>query len=170
MFSPAPAPVPTSCKRNVTGASEIGGRPGSESGRTDDSASGLIAKGRPAPEQWVRVGSRGRHGRNDSRAIVGCAERGDVQDTVEAVPKMSSLYISRIKPGTTTEQMQNFVRRNFTEAQCELLQSRHPSFYSSFKITLYESSIGRAFVPDIWPQGALVDKFFQRRVRKVATA
>lgn len=95
---------------------------------------------------------------------------GDIQqdgshNAIETVPKKLSLHVSRIKPGTTEKQMEAFVQQFFPEAMCELLDSRYPQQYTSFKVTLYSKNMEAALTPQKWPRGALVNKFFRKRVQ-----
>ncbi|KAL3269971.1 hypothetical protein HHI36_009026, partial [Cryptolaemus montrouzieri] len=46
-------------------------------------------------------------------------------------------------PETKLEDFSEMVKLNITEAQCEKLSTKYPG-YSSFKVTLTESSFGKA--------------------------
>lgn len=114
-------------------------------------------------EQWVKIESRRNRKRRGSQAIVGNADHTADGNAIETVPRISSLYISRIKPGTTGEQMEKFIQQYFAEAKCVPLESKYPDQYAAFRVALHDSNMEAALNPEKWPRGALVNRFFQRK-------
>lgn len=111
--------------------------------------------------EWVTVGKK-RSTNNNKRIVVG--NKSITNDIgLKTVPKKGYLFVSRLDPSTTVQSLESFVKESFPEAQCEPLKSKFPNSYASFKITINSDNIARALDTNIWPQGVLVTRFFQRR-------
>lgn len=98
--------------------------------------------------------------KNNKFAIYGIAVE---TAAIKAVPRKSSLFVSRIMPGTTSGDMEAFLRDDFPEVACIELPSKHPDSYASFKVTLNSDNFSKAHTPDRWPSGVYVDRFFQKK-------
>jgi len=74
------------------------------------------------------------------------------------------LFISRVDPDTTQEEVEKFAKIHFqkTEIHCEKLKTRY-NFYASFKVTPEGVEMEDALSSDIWPSGILVKKLFYGR-------
>ena len=74
------------------------------------------------------------------------------------------LFVSRVDPYTTQEEVENFANSHFQKSKihCEKLKTRY-NFYASFKVTLQGVQMEDALSPHIWPSGILVKKFFNGR-------
>lgn len=142
----------------------------------------------PDSDDWKIVGRRQRRNSRGGRALEGSAASGAVIGTlnglnshrrknnkfaiygiavetaaIKAVPRKSSLFVSRIMPGTTSGDMEAFLRDDFPEVACIELPSKHPDSYASFKVTLNSDNFSKAHTPDRWPSGVYVDRFFQKK-------
>ncbi|KAL3274442.1 hypothetical protein HHI36_015830, partial [Cryptolaemus montrouzieri] len=51
---------------------------------------------------------------------------------------------------------------NIPEATCELLSSKHPNSYTSFRVCINANNFELAKYVNMWPEGALIKKFFDR--------
>lgn len=111
-------------------------------------------------DTWQTVTNR-RGTRRRRGGIVGCASD---ENDVKAAPKVTFLYVSRIDPTTTTDQMHNFLTKDFPEAKCELVTSKFPDRYASFKVIINSENAGKALDPNRWPSGVYVNKFFRKRI------
>ena len=81
---------------------------------------------------------------------------------IKSVPKASSLFVFRLDPVTTCEDLIKYLEKDFPEVTCEKLRSKYPSCYSSFKVTIYQHNTSTALKPLTWPNGILVTRFFQK--------
>jgi len=89
--------------------------------------------------------------------------KGD-SGTLKAAQKLVVLFILRVDPDTTKEEVEKFANIHFqkTEIHCEKLETRY-NFYASFKVTLQGVEMEDALSSHIWPSGILVKKFFYGR-------
>lgn len=79
------------------------------------------------------------------------------------VPKFVSLHVYRLEPEITVEKLAELMKPHFPEMKCESLLSRHPSIYSSFKISIFANNFAKAMDANLWPYGACVSRFFSKR-------
>nr|CAI5823234.1 unnamed protein product [Callosobruchus analis] len=85
---------------------------------------------------------------------------GKREDTeVKGVPKLAQLHVYRISKETTVECLTTLLQKNFPEAKCEAITPKHPEFYKSFKVQIYEHNFKKAMDADVWPIGACVSRF-----------
>ncbi|CAG9815509.1 unnamed protein product [Phaedon cochleariae] len=84
-------------------------------------------------------------------------------EIVKGVPKYINLHVYRLKPGTTTDELTHLLKSNFPEVACESLNSKFPELYSSFKVTIMESHFRKAMDPSLWPFGACISRFLEKR-------
>lgn len=112
-------------------------------------------------EEWTSVVKKNSH-KYHKRLIVN-GNNSQVMG-LKTVPKKTFLFISRLDPTTTVDMMNKFVKLSFPEAHCELLNSKFPNLYSSFKVTINLNNLDRALDATEWPQGALVTRFFQKKI------
>ncbi|CAG9819809.1 unnamed protein product [Phaedon cochleariae] len=75
---------------------------------------------------WTEVRKK-KH--SNRRRIVG----NNREDTVKGVPKQVELHVYRVDKDTSIESFTDSVKKNFPEAECESLNSKHPDSYKSFK-------------------------------------
>nr|CAI5867216.1 unnamed protein product [Callosobruchus analis] len=54
--------------------------------------------------------------------------------SVKASPKKVSLFVSRLHPGTKSDDLVTFFKKTFPEAVCEKITPQHPDPYASFKL------------------------------------
>nr|CAI5862439.1 unnamed protein product [Callosobruchus analis] len=84
---------------------------------------------------------------------------GKREDTeVKGVPKLAQLHVYRISKETTVECLTMLLQKNFPEAKCEAITPKHPEFYKSFKVRIYEHNFKKAMDADVWPIGACVSQ------------
>ena len=78
-----------------------------------------------------------------------------------------NLFISRVSPDTTSDDIMYHARRLVPNAniECVPLNTRFPT-YKSFKLTVVTESIDRLLDPSNWPTGILVRKSFKPRVQQ----
>nr|CAI5832895.1 unnamed protein product [Callosobruchus analis] len=107
--------------------------------------------------KWQEV--RPKHKRRN--IVVGKNEKSAIKGT----PKITYLHVYRVSPNTTADDMLNMLKPKFPEATCELLNSKHPEEYASFKVGLYESHFEAAMNPEVWPTGTYVNRFLEIRRR-----
>jgi len=85
--------------------------------------------------------------------------KGD-SGTLKAAQKPVVLFISRVDPDTTKEEVEKFANIHFqkTEIQCEKLKTRY-NFYAFFKVPLQGVEMEDALSSHIWPSGILVKNY-----------
>ena len=78
--------------------------------------------------------------------------------------KRSCLFISRLSPTSTPEDIESFIRSSFNVSQLrsEKLKTRHDG-YSSFRVDMFVTDSTDVLSPDNWPDGVLIRKFFSAR-------
>ena len=75
-----------------------------------------------------------------------------------------SLFVSRLDPGTTHENLETFFRDTHKlAATCTQLTTKHDS-YASFKVDVMCDSAADLFNSDKWPAGVYLRKFFRQKV------
>lgn len=107
------------------------------------------------------TGSSWQYGRRKTRRFV--VGRNEGSNQVQAVPKYAALHVTRLAPGTKPEQLKAFLEPNFPQVQCEMHQSKHPELYTSMKVTIRQEDFRNAWKREVWPNGALISKFFVKK-------
>ena len=146
--NPAPAKghiFSTAGKKQQTGANTT---------KPCSTSTGMDSQKKEHDSEWTTVSNKKakhRTGKGDS-------------GTLKAAQKPVVLFISRVDPDTTKEEVENFANIHFqkTEIHCEKLKTRY-NFYASFKVTLQGVEMEDALSSHIWPSGILVKKFFYGR-------
>lgn len=110
---------------------------------------------------WTEVTGRRHKKRNN--AIVG---QGNNSTDIKIAPKKAFLYVSRLDPKTSCAALEKYVKSITPEAKCELLNSKHPDHYSSFKVTIDLHNINKAMNSEAWVPGTYVSRFFHPRPTK----
>lgn len=82
---------------------------------------------------------------------------------LKTAPRKAYLYVSQLDPSTKPEDVMDFLSGEFPEVTCEVLQSRHPELYASFKVSLDRDNLEKAMNAETWPCGSIIRRFFIRR-------
>nr|CAI5869955.1 unnamed protein product [Callosobruchus analis] len=98
--------------------------------------------------------------RRKRRFIVG---RNQNLNSVQTVPKYISLHVSRLQPNTKSEDLEQILNATFPGVSCELHVSMHPEIYASMKVNIRSNQLKDAWKKDVWPNGAIVSRFFTKR-------
>lgn len=93
------------------------------------------------------------------RMIVG----SNKHSSIKGVRKLAYLHVSRVDQATSAVDLEELLRKSFSEVNCESVKPRYPNLYSSFKVTIFEENFRKAMDPTIWPDGACISKFFLKR-------
>lgn len=64
-------------------------------------------------------------------------------------------------PETDVGELTDYLRRFIPEVQVEKLNSRNPTRYASFKISVPSAEAHKIIRPEIWPSGVLLNQFFR---------
>lgn len=136
----------------------------------EDSASGECKQDRPTSNtqvqeiKWTDVVKKNKKKfRQNKQPIVG-KKTVNKDSGLSTVPKKGYLFVSRLAPTMTVAHLETYVKESFPEATCEMLKSKYPDAYASFKVIINDSNIDLAMDTEIWPQGTLVTKFFQKKM------
>ena len=100
---------------------------------------------------------------SNNNFVIGSNNSTQNNVTLKTVPKKAFLYVSRLHPDTTCQNLMNFLKPKFPEIQCASLESKYPDNYSSFKVTINLENNKVAMDSATWPDGAYVSRFFHRR-------
>lgn len=114
-------------------------------------------------DNWTEVRRRNNNTKyRNKMKIVG----NNKEDTVKGVPKSVELHVYRVEKDATVESFTKLVRKNFPEATCEILNSKHPDLYKSFKVTILEENFRKSMNPDLWPHGSCISRFLDLTKRR----
>ena len=97
---------------------------------------------------------------NKPQPIVGSSSSPSV---LKDVPKMASIHIYRLMPNTDTEEVTNHLKPVAPKVAVHKLNSRYPSKYSSFQLTVNFENREAVMNPAIWPSGTKLNRFFHLR-------
>jgi hypothetical protein len=75
------------------------------------------------------------------------------------VEKRRSLHIWSLHPDTTVSGLTDYVKESVGDVKFEVIKLNTKNKYSSFRITVPESSIGHFLVPEIWPVDSIVNEW-----------
>ena len=81
---------------------------------------------------------------------------------VKPILKPAQVFLSRLHPDTTEEEIKNFAVKQFVSATavtCKKLDTKYSS-YSSFCIVLNGVSFKESINVENWPSGTLVKRFY----------
>ena len=112
---------------------------------------------------WSVVKNKERAMNNRLPGIIGT---GNNKGELKAIEKKVTIYVSRLHPDTTLDNVETFLKSSFPEANCEMGHSKYPANYSSFKITINENNYNHIMNPNIWPNGAYINRFFRKKQDK----
>lgn len=129
-----------------------------------ESSKDTIKNSNSTVSKWTTIKNREQKENNRSQGIVG--KGNNKEGPLKAADKKITLYISRLQPNTTLEDITSFLKNDFPEVICENGQSKYPAHYSSFKITISDSNYNSIMNPDIWPKGIYINRFFRKRYNK----
>ncbi|XP_015833986.2 uncharacterized protein LOC103312450 [Tribolium castaneum] len=82
---------------------------------------------------------------------------------LKSVPKSAHLHLSRLDPDTKVENILDYIKPHVSKANCERLQSKNPTLYSSFKLSVPLGELEQVMNSSIWPCGVTINRFFFRR-------
>ena len=80
--------------------------------------------------------------------------------------KPAEVFISRLKPDTSTLEIESFAKTQFSHAisiSCTKLKTKYDS-YSSFHITLTGITFSEFVNSENWSEGVLVKRFFEKSI------
>ncbi|KAG5874008.1 hypothetical protein JTB14_025790 [Gonioctena quinquepunctata] len=89
--------------------------------------------------------------------------KNEVSDMVRTVPKFTSLHVTRLSPDIKPEDLKAFLEPNSPGVHCEMHQSMRPELYASVKVQIRQEDLRNAWKREIWPNGAVVSKFFLKK-------
>lgn len=82
---------------------------------------------------------------------------------LKGVPKHVILHVYRLDIDTTVNSLTSFLKDDFPEVKVEALSPKYPDLYTSFKVRIFERNFKQAMDPQVWPQGACVSRFLEKR-------
>ena len=82
--------------------------------------------------------------------------------SIKVAPKKAFIYVSRLAPGTSAAEVCGLLKSKFPETTCQELDSKHPEFYTSFKVTVDLHNFNSALDANNWPSGCYVTRYFHR--------
>ncbi|XP_031358058.1 uncharacterized protein LOC116181770 [Photinus pyralis] len=101
--------------------------------------------------------------RSTRQVIVGNKSNTELTGSIKAVEKRVYAHVYKLDPETTEDMVRNYLRTEFPEVICEKLSSKHPEYYSSFKVTVLEKHLSKIMDPATWPVGTCVNRIFYEK-------
>lgn len=83
-------------------------------------------------------------------------------ESLKAVPQVGYIHVYRLDPGTSEQAVSEYLKQFIPDCKCEILNSKHPEVYSSFKITVPLNDVEKVMNPNVWPVGTRVNRYFHR--------
>ncbi|CAG9813610.1 unnamed protein product [Phaedon cochleariae] len=108
-----------------------------------------------ADENWIKPYNR----RNRKFLVGDNTETADVR----AITKFVSFHVTRLHPSTSADSLKSILLDQFPEVTVEPIKSKYPNNYASMKVNISQDNYKKAWRKDIWPKGAFVSKFFQKK-------
>ncbi|KAK9876260.1 hypothetical protein WA026_012559 [Henosepilachna vigintioctopunctata] len=79
---------------------------------------------------------------------------------LKGVPKMVSIYISRIDADSTEESIKNHLIENcIKQFEIKMGYSKYPNIYKSYIITVPSNILEKIKEPQLWPEGTSISNF-----------
>lgn len=133
----------------------------------EESQQAVLTEGSSETRAWTEVVKKNItkriHPSKPKQIVVG-GNSSSNNNMLKTVPKKTYLFVSRLDPSTTVNMLEDYVKVNFPEVKCEPLKAKYPEHYSSFKITINEENLEKAMDSKQWPQGALVMRYFLKKI------
>ena len=76
--------------------------------------------------------------------------------------QVSFLHVYKLHPETTPDDVLSIIKPVCPEAECDIINSKYPKLYSSFKVTVNKDNIDKALNPSVWSMGTYFNRFFHR--------
>ena len=85
---------------------------------------------------------------------------------LSGAPRIFDLFVGGCEIGSTKEGIMDYcVENGVNVAKCDDLRNKSP-WYKSYKLSMVESERDKLLVPEFWPQGIFVRKFYKPRQRQ----
>lgn len=121
---------------------------------------------------WSTVRNR-RQSKNKSpskpKFLIGTANCDDKSFTAAKKIKKIDLHLTRVKPSASTEDITTHITKQL-ESRCInvkfdiiKLNSKHPEYYSSFKVTAEGEEVNCMYLNDFWPENVKFRKFYEHK-------
>lgn len=107
---------------------------------------------------------KSQNNRRDSRKLlVGNADNDGENASFKSAKfvQMKHYHVTNCDPETTQEALTLHLKKIVPVVQVELLKSRNPVQYSSFKISVPTAEASKVLKPEVWPSGVVVNHFFR---------
>lgn len=121
---------------------------------------GSVNKPRVLNKSVVRDNSGNKPGKRSQVAVYG--SKCDLGD-IKGVPRMGYVHVSKLDPETTADSVSRYLDQIVPNCKCEMLDSRFPEIYSSFKVSVPLDDVDKIMNPSVWPTGVRLNRFFHRR-------
>ena len=98
-----------------------------------------------------------------TKSLVG-KMKGASLKSIQMHRKPADVFVSRLNPNTTIDDVKSFVSSQFKSAHtmlCQQLKTRYDA-YASFYVEIDGISFNEALNSDNWPAGLLVKRFYKR--------
>lgn len=122
----------------------------------------------PNNTTWSKVVQRRPHGR-PSRKVPQIVGESTIS-SLKVAPRKGFIYVSRLAPDTTADEVCELLKPEFPEVTCHQLETKYPQYYSAFKVTVHLHNFETALKPNHWPSGCYVTRYFHRKTEKKETS
>ena len=84
---------------------------------------------------------------------------------MKAVKQTADIFLGRVDRSVKTEEITQYIKDSFNVVveNIEVLKIRTDQF-NAFKITVLSTEREKLFNSDLWPEGMVVNKYYNRRV------
>lgn len=105
-------------------------------------------------------------GRKDKRKRRSVIRGSDSTAQIKGVESYNHLHVYNLDPKLTAEDLNNYMKsKKIERVQCELLKSKHPEKYSSFKVSYPMQYHDEVHTAEFWPENACINRFLFRLLK-----
>lgn len=94
-------------------------------------------------------------------SIVGTGAVGNIH---AVTTKLVSVFVTKLAPDLESETLANYLKEQVSrDVICQKIVTEYTR-YSSFKVTAECKEVGEMYMPQLWPEGAYVRRFYENRI------
>lgn len=83
--------------------------------------------------------------------------------SLKGAVQFSHYHVFRLEPTITSDNIiQHLNSKKINDVKCEQLQSKHPTEYSSFKVSVPATFSEEIMKPETWPENVCINRFLHR--------
>lgn len=127
------------------------------------SLEGSVQRNDKQLDEWKEHKSRNAK-RREYKGILG--KKSHDNSSIKAVSRYLDVFIGRVDPGVTVDDLIEYIRKTFNIAVVNIVQLEIRSDnFIAFKVTVKAVEREKLFNADLWPEDLIVDKFYNKSKR-----